>query len=390
MMTEKIAIVGAGLGGLVAALTLAKRGADVAVYEQAETLGDVGAGISLTPNASRILEGLGLKDYLAQNAEEPPANQTRHYKTFDMLIDIQRDDTRAEYGAPYYQIHRADLHAAIAAQLTAVAPNCIQTGKALVSIGDLQSGARLHFADDTRVEADVVIAADGLRSRVRAALFDPAQPHHLGQIAYRGLVPREQLSAQWHPGESQNLIGPGAVFVSYPVRQGKLINFVGLAQSDAWAEEGWSIPATKDEILERYAGWHESVAEMVHQAPPSGLRKWGLFGHKPLKAFVRNTVALIGDAAHPMLPFFGMGAAMAMEDGAVIARCLTELGSPSLALKQYEALRMTRSHFVQSESAKGGERLQGADPDAMTRMTVRNEDSLGLFQYDALHMALSI
>lgn len=390
MTQERIAIVGAGLGGLVAGLTLARRGADITIYEQAEQLGDVGAGISLTPNASRVLEGLGLRKYLEEAGEQPAANFTRHYKTWDLLVDIQRGDTRAEYGAPYYQIHRADLHAALAQLLEDAAPGRIRTGKGLSSIDDHGKGATLHFADGTRADADVVIAADGLRSVVRATKFDPQEPHHLGQIAYRGLVPREALSEKWHTGQSQNLIGPGAVFVSYPVRQGKVINFVGLAKTDAWAEEGWSIPATKEEVLARYEGWHESVAEMIHAAPQDGLRKWGLFGHKPLTSYVRNSIGLIGDAAHPMLPFFGMGAAMAMEDGAIIARCLTELGSPEKALKQYEVLRMERDHFVQSESAKGGERLQGTDPDAMTRMTLRNEDSLGLFQYDALEMPLHV
>lgn len=389
-MKEAIAIIGAGLGGLVAAVTLAKRGADVTVYEQAEQLGEVGAGISLTPNASRVLEGLGLRDYLETHGEQPPANYTRHYKTWDLLVDIQRGDARAQWGAPYYQLHRADLHNAIVGLLEEAAPGAIQTGKGVAAVDDQAGGAILHFTDGTHAQADVVIAADGLRSIVRSSKFDPQAPHHLGQIAYRGLVPREKLSKQWHTGESQNLIGPGAVFVSYPVRQGKIINFVGLAKSDVWAEEGWSTPAGKEEVLERYDGWHESVAEMIKLAPDEGLRKWGLFGHKPLKSFTKNRVALIGDAAHPMLPFFGMGAAMAMEDGAIIARCLTELGPPDQAFKQYEILRMERAHFVQSESAKGGERLQGTDPDAMTRTTLRNEDSLGLFDYDALNMPLKI
>lgn len=390
MTPERIAIIGAGLGGLVAGLTLARRGADVTIYEQAPALGDVGAGISLTPNASRVLEGLGLREYLESTGEQPAANFTRHYKTWDIVVDIQRGDTRAEYGAPYYQIHRADLHAALAGLMEEASPGRIHTGKGLKSLDDHGDGATLHFADGSSADADVVIAADGLRSIVRASMFDPQEPHHLGQIAYRGLVPRSALSAKWHTGESQNLIGPGAVFVSYPVRQGEIINFVGLAKTDAWAQEGWSIPATKEEVLERYAGWHESVAEMVNAAPLDGLRKWGLFGHKPLTSYVHNCIGLIGDAAHPMLPFFGMGAAMAMEDGAVIARCLTELGAPREALKQYQTLRMERAHFVQSESAKGGERLQGTDPDAMTRTTLRNEDSLGLFHYDALEMPLHV
>lgn len=390
MSTERIAIIGAGLGGLVAALALAKRGADVSVYEQADQLGDVGAGISLTPNASSILESLGMREFLESVGEQPPANFTRHYKTWELLVDIQRGDTRAEYGAPYYQIHRADLHNALVELLEKARPGCIHTGKAATRVDDRTSGATVHFADGSSLDADVVIAADGLRSIVRSTLFDPQEPHHLGQIAYRGLVPREALSAQWHTGESQNLIGPGAVFVSYPVRQGKIINFVGLAKSDAWAEEGWSTPAKQEEVLARYEGWHESVAEMIHAAPQEGLRKWGLFGHKPLTHYVRNQVALIGDAAHPMLPFFGMGAAMAMEDGAIIARCLTELGSPSEALKQYQILRMDRAHLVQSESEKGGERLQGADPDAMVRTSLRNEDSLGLFHYDAMAMPLAV
>ncbi|MEM9289744.1 MAG: FAD-dependent monooxygenase [Pseudomonadota bacterium] len=388
-MTE-LAIVGAGIGGLVAALALAKRGVKAKVYEQAPALEAVGAGISLTPNASRVLEGLGLYDFLIENAEQPSANLTRHYKTWDLLIDIQREDARGEYGAPYYQIHRADLHTALVDALEAEVPDCISTGKALEHIEQDVGGALMRFADGSEAKADIVVAADGLRSVVRKQLFDARAPHYLGQIAYRGLVPRASLDPTWHSDESQNLIGPGAVFVSYPVCRGEVINFVGLAQTDAWVDEGWSTPATKEEILERYEGWHESVADMVNAAPEGALRKWGLFGHHPLPAFCKGSVALLGDAAHPMLPFFGMGAAMAIEDGAVLARCLTELGKPSLALKHYERLRMPRTHMVQSESAKGGERLQSADPDAMNRMTVRNEDSLGLFHYDALHMTLDL
>lgn len=389
-MNEPVAIIGAGLGGLTAALALAKRGKKVAVYEQADVLGDVGAGISLTPNASRVLEGLGLREYLETNAQTPDANFTRHYKTWDLLIDIPRGDTRAQFGAPYYQIHRADLHARMVEALEALSPGCIQTGKGVSAISQDDDGVSLAFADGTHAQPSYVVAADGLRSVVRSTLFDPKEPHYVGQVAYRGLVPRELLSKKWHTGESQNLIGPGAVFVSYPVRQGDLINFVGLAKTDEWVGEGWSTPASKAEVLARYEGWHESVAEMIECAPADGLRKWGLFGHDPLDRFVNGRVALIGDAAHPMLPFFGMGAAMAIEDGAVIARCLTELGSTQDAIEQYERLRMERTHLVQSESAKGGERLQAADPDKMTRATMRNEDTLGLFDYDAMSIPLSV
>ncbi|MEM7569636.1 MAG: FAD-dependent monooxygenase [Pseudomonadota bacterium] len=385
----QISIVGAGIGGLVAALTLARRGLKPVVYEAAPELGDVGAGISLTPNASLVLEGLGLKEFLAGKAQQPPANLTRHYKSWDILVDIPRGDTRAEYGAPYYQIHRADLHRALVDALEASAPGAVQVNKALIGVETEGDDVALAFADGSKTQCDVLIAADGLRSVVRAQLFDPSKPHYLGQIAYRGLVPRSALSEQWHTEESQNLIGPGAVFVSYPVCQSDVINFVGLARTDDWIDEGWSTPATKDEILTRYAGWHESVAEMVNAAPADGLRKWGLFGHSPLAHFTAGPVALIGDAAHPMLPFFGMGAAMAIEDGAVIGRCLTELGEPRAALKQYELLRMPRAHLVQSESAKGGERLQSTDPEKMVRTTLRNEDSLGLFKYDALNMELA-
>lgn len=389
-MESSVAIIGAGPGGLVAALVLAQRGVRPVVFEQASKLGEIGAGLSLPPNVSKILEGIGLRAYLESNAEQPSANQTRHFKTWELLVDIVRDNPRRDVGAPYYQIHRADLHAALVAAVENIAPNAIQTGKSLTGIEHSNGGASLFFMDGSKHTASVVIAADGLRSTVRNALFDPSAPHDLGYTAYRGLVANCDVAQAWQSDKSQNLVGPGAIFLSYHVRQGSLINFVGIAKSDAWLDEGWSTPASRSEILDRFSDWHPSVAEMVSATPPEALRKWGLFGHHPLEHFADKRVALIGDAAHPMLPFMGMGAAMAIEDATVIARCLTEISNPVEALKRYEQLRMERDHLVQIASQTAGNRLQGANPELIQKGTIRNEDQLGLFDYEALTMSLEV
>lgn len=381
-----IAIIGAGLGGMTAALALARLGQNVTVYEQAPQLGDVGAGISLTPNASKVLEYLDMRPFLEAEAQQPLVNFTNHYKTRDVLIDLQRKDCRAEYGAPYYQIHRAELHAELVNMVETVRPGSVHTGHELSHI--TPDGA-LQFSNGKRVAHDLVIAADGLRSTVRRQLFDPAAPTFTGQIAYRGLVPTELVTPQWHGDYSTNLIGPGAVFLTYPLRKGRLVNFVGLAKTEEWVDEGWSTPATRAEILRRYEGWHESLIEVVSAAPAEGLRKWGLFGHKPLETFINGKVVLIGDAAHPLLPFMGQGAAMAIEDAMILARCIAEFGPGEPATSLYERLRKARVFSVQAESARGGERVQAADPDKLTRTTVVNEDTLGIFHYDAAHMSLA-
>ena len=388
MSDLRIAIAGAGLGGLTAALSLAKLGYTPEVYERAPELGDVGAGISLSPNASKIFEHLGLGAFLEAEAEEPMVNFTRHYQSYEVLVQMIRDDTRNEYGAPYYQIHRAELHAALVAAVEDIRPGAVKTAKGVKTVNLDGAHPVLEFEDGSTIEADVVIGSDGIRSTLRKQLFADPEPRYTGHMAWRGLADGDKLPDTLTDKNSTVLIGPGQNFVRYPIRHAKLINYIGFARSDSWVEDGWNTPATREEVLEKFAGWHDSIATLVHATPEDRIIKWGLFGRDPLKTFVQGPVALIGDAAHPMLPFMGQGAAMAIEDGMVIARCIAESSSVDEALARYDTARVARTSMVMEESEKGGDRLQQAEPRKLADEPLRNEDTLGLFHYDATTIAI--
>jgi salicylate hydroxylase len=360
-----VAIIGAGLGGLTAALALTRAGAEVRVIEQAPVLGDVGAGITITPNAWKGLASLGLADVLAAAADEVPKQAIRRHDTGAAVLQIERGaQTRAEYGAPYVMLHRADLHAIL---VQAVGEARIELGRTV--------------ADADSVDADAVIAADGLKSLARGALFDDPPARFTGHVAWRGLVPAERLPAEASAPGSVVWAGPGRIFVRYPVRRGRLVNLVGLTRTDAWRGEGWSNRVAKADWLAEFEGWHGDITSAIEATDDDSRIAWGLFARAALPTIVRGRVALLGDAAHPMLPFMGQGAAMAIEDGVILGRAVAQTSSPAEAFALYERVRKPRTDFIQHQSALGADRLQfevaktGLPP-------AETEDSLGIFHYD--------
>lgn len=381
-----IAIIGAGLGGLTAALALQRAGFRPLVFEQAEQLGDVGAGISVTPNATKGLEALGLGAALAATAQVPPQQVVRDGLTGAQLLTIDRNNVRQRYGAAYYMLHRAELHAMLVAAVMANDRNAIRTGHKLVSVTVGDGTAQLEFAGRPTVLTPMAIAADGARSLVRTMVFGAQPARFTGHIAWRLLVPADAAPPDARLPGSIVWAGAERSFVRYPVRGGALINCVGLTRSGEWADEGWSQTVPGTAMAAEFAGWIPDVTDLIAAAPGNMVGRWGLFMRPPMPTLLAGPVALLGDAAHPMLPFMGQGAAMAIEDGVVLARCLAAAATPTEALARYEAARLPRCHLIQAESAAGADRLQRSNGSG--KSLDRNEDSLGIFDYDPATVAV--
>lgn len=375
-----IAIIGAGLGGLTAALALQRAGFRPIVFEQAAQLGDVGAGISVTPNATKGLESLGLGPALTKAAQVPPQQVVRDGLSGAELLSIDRRHVRDRYGAAYYMLHRAELHAMLVAAVEANDKAAIRTGHALRAIVVAGSEARLEFAGHPAFSTPVAIAADGARSLVRTMIYGAQPARFTGHIAWRLLVPADAAPPDARLPGSVVWAAAERSFVRYPVRGGQLINCVGLTRSGGWADEGWSQSVAATEMAAEFQGFVPEVTDLIAAAPGGMVGRWGLFVRPPVAALVAGPVVLLGDAAHPMLPFMGQGAAMAIEDGVVLGRCFAAAKTPEEAFSRYEAARLARVHLIQAESAAGADRLQQGDGDG--KRLDRNEDSLGIFDYD--------
>ncbi len=380
----RIAIIGAGMGGLTAALALQRAGLEVAVYEQADKLVELGAGLTMPPNATRVCGYLGLLERLRDVGVEPTHSAVRHYQTGEQLVFRERGPMLEDkYGAPYLQIHRADLHNALVDDVTANDPNCLHLNHRFVSLEQDGGAVTIQFADGKSAEADVVIGADGVRSEVRGALFTQEAPRFTGHVAWRGLVSVDDLPEVVAP-DSGISIGPERLITRYFVRRREIVNVVAFARMSGWEVESWSEHADMAELLGVFEGWNSEVRMLLEALPPEDCFKWALFVRDPLSNWTQGRVTLLGDAAHPMLPFLGMGAATAIEDGLVIARCFQHAGGDiDAALASYQAERLPRTNFIMEESTRRVAQLQGERPDTYTAGRERNEESLGLFEYDA-------
>lgn len=376
------AIVGAGLGGLTTALALLSAGWRVRVYEQACVLGEVGAGITLSPGAGRALASLGLGPALLAASLPIPDIAFVHYRTGALLagvFDKGRPEDRG-FEAPRH-IHRADLHAILLAAVGAIDPEAVLTGRRLADVAQDGSGVTLGFADGAMAKADLLIGADGARSTVRRLLFDDTPPAFAGQIAFRCLIPAEDAAPFMGAGNAVVSIGAARIFHRYLIRGGALVNVIGIAKSDRWREEGWNTPAAVDEFLTEFEGFHADVLGLIRKAPPDSLIKWGLFIRPPLAQWSAARVVLLGDAAHPILPFLGLGAALAIEDGVVLTRALSLAPTVERAFAAFQEARTERVETVRTQTIRQGEIIQASDPDApaVTRSPSQDVD---LFDYD--------
>ena len=340
-------VIGAGIGGMAAAIALRRAGLDVSLFEQTIAQREVGAGIQISPNASRLLGRYGLSDAMARVAVRPSAIVFRRWQDGRVLGREELGESmESQYGAPYYHFHRADLINLLA---EAFGPGNIELGRRLVDIKQDESGVTAYFQDGTSERGDLLIGADGIHSRTREHLFGEEKPRFSGQIAYRGLAPAERVAHLGLPLDVTNWVGPGGHFVHYYVSAGRFLNFVAVSEEATWTREQWSDRGSISDAAKNYEGWHPQIATILTAVDETF--KWALFDRNPLSEWTWGRVALLGDACHPMLPFMAQGAAQAIEDGATLAACLknTGCGVPT-ALQAYVALRRPRATMLQERS----------------------------------------
>lgn len=358
-MSKKIsiAIAGAGIGGLSAALALLKRGFDVKVYEQAPVLAEIGAGLQISANGTEILDQLGVLESAKAIACEPTGKQIRLWSTGQTWKLFDLGATSVErYGYPYLMIHRADLHGLLFEAVRKQYPDAIKTGARCTGFRQSDDGeVTILFADGSSPKADVLVGADGVHSAIRQALFGPDRPQFTGCMAWRGLVPMERLPERLRAHVGTNWIGPGGHVVMYPLRRGELLNFVGIVERDDWTGESWTDAGSREECAADFKGWHPDIHEIIGNIDTP--YKWALIGRDPLPKWTNDRVTLLGDACHPTLPFLAQGANMALEDGLVLARCLEKYDTVPIALQHYEAARIERTTKIVRGSAENAKRF---------------------------------
>lgn len=345
----RIAILGGGIGGLAAGAFLHREGILATVYEQAPELTQVGAGLVVAPNAARLLRRLGVIDDFAARAVRLDIGwEFRRWRDGTVLSaeDLASACERL-YGEQTYTAHRADL---LEVLRSAVPDGRVRLGRRCVELTAREDGRPvLGFADGERIEPDVVIGADGIHSVVRSAIAEPSPAAYSGICAFRALVPYERAPAFARRDAQTLWIGPGHHLVHYPVSAGRLVNLVAFAPAGDDAVESWTATATVEEFLTEFEGWDPRLTDLIRAAGTPG--RWALLDRAPLPRWSKGPVTLLGDAAHPMFPFFAQGAAQAIEDAAVLARCLADdLGDPPRALRRYQRLRIPRTARLQEIS----------------------------------------
>ena len=342
-----VLLVGGGIGGLAAALGLLRAGFDVHVYEQAPRITEIGAGIQISPNASRLLHRLGVRQAMDRVGVFPKGV---HQRRWDDGRTLQRaplgPEVEATFGAPYYHFHRADLANLLA---DAMPPERIHTSHKLVGLEPKGERVVAVFDNGQRIETDALVGADGIHSRVRAALYGPEKPRFTGCVAWRGLVLAERIRHLDIEVVSHSWQGPAAHVVHYWVAGGRMMNVVCVVERGDWTQESWTDRGEVADVLARYEGWHPMVRGLIEAFPETYI--WALHDRDQLAQWSDGRVTLLGDACHPMLPMMAQGAAQAIEDGAALTALLAAMPDdvPG-ALNRYEAVRKPRATRLQEMS----------------------------------------
>jgi salicylate hydroxylase len=365
--TARIAIIGGGIGGLTAAHALRRRGFEVRVYEAAPELKEIGAGVWLGPNAMKALRSLDLEAPVRAIAWEPEFDVLRNWRTGRPISTAARAAQAERYGAAGCAAHRADLLNVLAA---AVPADLVTLGARCVSVQTGMAAASARFRDGADIEADVIIGADGIHSAVRASLFGPDAPRFTGKICYRSVIPMEAVPGDAHGQENATWLGPHGAVVIYGVRRGELINVVAHYDDETYTHESWITQCDRAEVLERFEGWNEAL-ERVFSASELWY-KWALYDRDPIPRWTSGRATVLGDAAHPMLPYLGQGACQAMEDGCVLAAALGAMPDDlPAALSLYERSRWPRASRVVLAARARGEDNHLASPLAAWRRDLR-------------------
>jgi salicylate hydroxylase len=356
----KVIVAGAGLGGLTLALALGRAGIETIVVEQAAAFGEAGAGVQLSPNATRALNSLRLGDQVRAIGFAPEAAEVRDAKSGRLLLRNQLGRAaEARWGAPYLQVHRADLHALLLDKVRRIGTASLRLGARIATSKD--GGVRLESGES--LAGDAVVGCDGVRSAVRRSLWGDQPARFTGQVAWRGTVPARQLPAGLAAPLARVWTGQNRHFVCYPVRRGELINFVAVTEEPSWRTESWSERGDKGALAKAFAAWPEPARALIEASEE--VWRWALYDRAPTPQWSKGRVTLLGDAAHPMPPFLAQGAAMAIEDAVVLANGLLIDQPVESALLRYEQARSARTAKVQAWSRRNAALFHLPGPAAM-------------------------
>lgn len=377
----RVAVVGAGVSGLAVAILLRRRGIRCDVYEKSRALSAIGAGIQLSPNGARILHDLGAEPSMRRRAITAGAIETRRWDDGTLLSRIPHGALCEDrFGAPYYLVHRADLQACLVDLLP---PGRLHLGRAVSTVVEHDDRVELRFPDGGSTTADVVIGADGVHSALRGAVVDD-RPLFAGYSVYRGLVPASAVPSFADDPRVMFWLGPGRHVTYYPVSSGRTIHFSAVCADPAGADSPRSSPAGSADLVTGFDGWHEEVTRVLGSA--GSVTRWGLYDRNLSARCRTRRVALVGDAAHPMLPFLSQGASQALEDAVVLADCLTaDPAEVPDGLRKYEALRRPRTAEVHARSRTRAETFHFPDGPLQSARDADLADAADLAHLDWLY-----
>ena len=393
MPKGKILIAGAGIGGLAAASCLLKSGWDVEVFEQAPVLSEIGAGIQISANAMHVLRHLGLGEAISQTGVRPKAYVFRLHNTGEIIhtFALSAEHERL-HGAPYVQLHRADLHNLLIARARELKPDIVQLNHKVVGFEERSDGVTLKFANGEAAEGDLLIGADGIKSAIRAQTKGNIAPTYTGDAVWRVTVPTVQLPPGLFDQVMSVFMGPGGHAVCYFVRGGALLNFVATVEAPP-LEESWTLKLPWSELKANFAGWYPGIQTVIDAADRDECYRWSLYIRPVVRDWSTGRTTILGDAAHPTLPYLAQGAAMAIEDGAVLARALDQTSSIDAALDLYERNRVDRTARVVEQSTANQKLFHlRSEEEIRARFAGRDEGAdrnAWLYSYNPLTVGLS-
>jgi 2-polyprenyl-6-methoxyphenol hydroxylase-like FAD-dependent oxidoreductase len=393
MNQRRILIAGAGIGGLSAAACLMKAGHHVEIYEQAPELSEVGAGIQISANAMHVLRHLGLEEQISRVGVRPEAYVFRLHDTGEVIQRFSLSDEHQRlHGAPYTQLHRADLHDILAACARSFDSNVIRLNHRVESFHESENGVEVRFAGGGSARGDLLIGADGLKSAVRRQFLGDAPATYTGDAAWRLLVPTERLPQDLLGRVMSVFMGPQGHVVAYYLRGGSLLNFVGCMETADVSEESWTQKLPWTQFKAHFVGWHPAIQTIIDAADRDECYRWSLFNRPPIRNWSTRRVTLLGDSAHPTLPYLAQGAVMAIEDGAVLTRALAMTSTIPEALQLYQGNRVERTGRIVLQSTANRELFHPkSDKEIRARFANRDEGedrNRWLYSYNPLTVEL--